>query len=93
MKCPYEHAVYVRQEGDEVLIICVYLDDLLITISVLRIMRFKGQMSAEFEMSNLEKLTHYLGIEVDKQNGHTQLKQTACTKRLLRNAALQIAIR
>lgn len=30
-KCPHEHAVYTRREGDEVLIIGVYVDDLLIT--------------------------------------------------------------
>lgn len=27
VKCPYEHAVYVRREGNEVLIVGVYVDD------------------------------------------------------------------
>lgn len=30
-KCPYEHAVYTRREGNEFLIVDVYVDDLLVT--------------------------------------------------------------
>lgn len=30
-KCPYEHAVYTKREGEEALIVGVYVDDLLIT--------------------------------------------------------------
>ncbi|KAL8096081.1 hypothetical protein AgCh_037150 [Apium graveolens] len=47
---------------------------------------FKNQMSVEFDMSDLGKLTHYLGIEVDQRKGYTQLKQTGYAKRLLERA-------
>lgn len=75
IKFPFEHAVYKRREGDQSLIIGVYVDDLLITgTSVSNILKFKKQMSNEFEMSDLGKLSHYLGIEVDQGNGYIKLK-------------------
>lgn len=46
--------------------IAVYVDDLLVTgSSVLMIEDFKKQMSDQFEMRNLVKLSYYLGIEVE----------------------------
>lgn len=64
-KCPYEHAVYTKREGNEALVISVYVDDLLVTgISVATIDKFKQQISKQFEMSDLGKLSYYLGIEV-----------------------------
>lgn len=75
VKFPFEHAVYIRREGTESLIIGVYVDDLLITgTSVTSITKFKQQMSNEFEMSDLGKLSHYLGIEVEQGHGYIELK-------------------
>lgn len=89
-KCPYEHAVYTRREGDEVLIICVYVDDLLVTgTNITNILKFKEQMAAEFEMSDLGKLTHYLEIEVVQKDGYTELKQTTYARKLLGKAGLE----
>lgn len=66
LKCPNEHAVYVRREATECLIIGVYVDDLLVTgTSTAKIQMFKDQMSVEFDMSDLDKLSHYMGIEVN----------------------------
>lgn len=56
-KCPYEHAVYTKREGDESLIIGVYVDDLLITgSSISNIVKFKKEMGEKFDMSDLGKL-------------------------------------
>lgn len=64
-KFPYEHAVYTKREGNEALVISVYVDDLLVTCtSVATIDKFKQQISKQFEMSDLGKLSYYLGIEV-----------------------------
>lgn len=89
VKCPYEYAVFIKREGNEVLIVGVYVDDLLITgTSVNIINKFKRQMKERFEMSDLGKLAYYLGIEVDQQNGFTELKQAAYAKKLLEKAGL-----
>lgn len=88
-KCPYEHAVYVKREGNECLIIGVYVDDLLVTgTSVENIKRFKEQMCCEFDMSDLGKLSYYLGIEVEQGSGYIELKQTAYAKKILDKAGL-----
>lgn len=73
--------------GKEVLIVGVYVDDLLVTGSnVTSINEFKEQMARNFDMSDLGKLTYYLGIEVEQGNGYIQLKQTGYTKKILNKA-------
>lgn len=43
----------------------VYVDDLLVTGPSLKsILDFKAEMASKFEMSDLGRLTYYLGIEV-----------------------------
>lgn len=88
-KCPYEHAVYTKREGNEVLIIGVYVDDILVTgTHVGNILKFKKQMGKEFDMSDLGKMSYYLGLEVDQRRGYTELRQTAYAKKLLDKAGL-----
>ncbi|XP_014496687.1 uncharacterized protein LOC106758263 [Vigna radiata var. radiata] len=70
-KCISKHGVYVQcyqQNGiKEKLIVCLYVDDLLVTgSSVGRIVDFKVQMLQEFEMSDLGQLSYFLGIEFTK---------------------------
>lgn len=89
IKCPFEHVVYTKREGDESLIIGVYVDDLLVTgTNVSNIVKFKKEMSNEFEMSDLGKLSHYLGLEVDQGKGYIELKQMAYAKKVLEKAGM-----
>lgn len=88
-KCPYEHAVYTKREGSEILVVGVYVDDLFITgTSATVISQFKKKMNEKFDMSDLGKLSYYLGIEVSQKKGFTELKQTAYAKKLLDKAGL-----
>lgn len=88
-KCPHEHAVYTRKEGGESLIIAVYVDDLLVTGSNnVLIERFKQQMNSNFEMSNLGKLSYYLGIEVKQAEGFIELRQTGYARKILDKAGM-----
>lgn len=67
--------MYTKREGHEFLIVGVYVDDLLVTgSSVYNIVKFKEQMKNEFEMSDLNKLSYYLGIEVDQRAASTELR-------------------
>jgi hypothetical protein len=65
-KCSVEYGVYVKCSDDEhMLIICLYVDDLLVTgSSSIEIENFKSQMKCEFEMTDLGKLTYFLGMEL-----------------------------
>lgn len=84
VRCPYEHAVYTKMKGNDVLIIAVYVVDLLVTGTELSsIEEFKSQMSEKFEMSNMGKLSYYLGPEVKQGVSAIQLKQTAYAKKIL----------
>lgn len=88
-KCPYEHAVYTRKEGDDSMIVAVYVDDLLVTGSkVSMITEFKREMSQKFEMSDLGQLNYYLGIEVTQGAGFIELKQAGYARKILEKAGL-----
>ncbi|GAU46952.1 hypothetical protein TSUD_281870 [Trifolium subterraneum] len=65
-KCSVEYSVYAKHSDDKnMLIICLYVDDLLVTGSSLtEIENFKSQMESEFEMTDLGKLTYILGMEL-----------------------------
>ena len=64
-RCSNEPSLYRKETQQELLIVVVYVDDLLVTGSSLRaILEFKREMAMKFEMSDLGKLTYYLGIEV-----------------------------
>ncbi|GJS54680.1 zinc finger, CCHC-type containing protein [Tanacetum coccineum] len=83
-RCAHEYAVYTRNEGTKVLIVGIYVDDLIITGSCNeQVTIFKRQMSTEFEMSDLGKLSYYLGIEVEQSKHGITLKQEAFAKNLL----------
>lgn len=64
-KCIDEYGVYTRATGTaNLLIVCLYVDDLLITGSdEEEISHFKQSMMSEFEMTDLGKLNYFLGME------------------------------
>ncbi|KAK2426061.1 putative mitochondrial protein [Trifolium repens] len=64
-KCTVEHGIYVKgQNQSDLSIVCLYVDDLLITGSNRReIERLKFQMNKEFDMTDLGNLNYFLGLE------------------------------
>jgi hypothetical protein len=66
-KCASEPAVYTRGTGRNAVVLGVYVDDLIVTGSdPAEILKFKREMTTQFEMSDLGLLSYYLGIEVDQ---------------------------
>ena len=64
--CDQEDSVYTWKKNGSTLIIGVYVDDLLVSVSNLEnVKEFKREMKVRFEMSDLGLLTYYLGIEVN----------------------------
>ena len=54
IKCPYEHALYFKIKDGDVLIICLYVDDLIFTGNNLSMFEdFKKAMVKEFEMTDI----------------------------------------
>ena len=65
MKFKYEHEVYVRRSKSELLILCLYIDDLLITGSCKKeVENFKGDLNKEFEMSDLGDISYFFDVEL-----------------------------
>jgi len=67
-KCLVEFGVYVQKLSDEgTIIICLYVDDLLITCSsTLKIKKVKEKLKLEFEMTDLCELSFFLGTKFVK---------------------------
>jgi hypothetical protein len=83
-KCSSEPAVYTRGVGLSTIILGVYVDDLIVTGGdPEEIAAFKMQMTSEFEMSDLGKLSYYLGIEVEQNEDYIAIKQAGYAKKVL----------
>ena len=73
MKEPY---VYRKSKNGDLLVVDVYVDDLFVTGTSMRMIEeFKGEMAKRFEMSDLGNLTYYLGIEVKQHEEGITLSQ------------------
>jgi hypothetical protein len=76
-KCTVEYGVYVKcLEDSSSLIICLYVDDLLVTGSDSNeIEKFKLTMNKEFEMTDLGSLSYFLGMEFVKTSKGMMMHQ------------------
>ncbi|KAJ9535118.1 hypothetical protein OSB04_un001804 [Centaurea solstitialis] len=89
-KCMKEPSVYRKNEGANLLILAIYVDDLFVTGTNLNmIKRFKSEMSMNFEMSDLGRLTYYLGIEVKQDESGITINQEAYARRILKEVGLE----
>jgi hypothetical protein len=81
--------MYRRNHGDDILLVGVYVDDLVITVSSLAaVEEFKEEMKRVFLMSDLGLLSFYLGIEVRQDAGGITLRQTHYAKKILEMAGM-----
>lgn len=88
-RCSKEPSLYKKDTKDGVLIVVVYVDDLLITGSSLKhILEFKREMALKFEMSDLGKLTYYLGIEICQHSQGITLRQNKYAKKILEECGM-----
>lgn len=63
--CPYEHALYIKAQNNDFLIVCLYVDDLIFTCSNPSMFdEFKKEIMKEFEMIDIGLMSYYLGIEL-----------------------------
>ncbi|KAG7599393.1 Zinc finger CCHC-type [Arabidopsis suecica] len=90
VKCSKEPTVYRREVKEHVLIIAVYVDDIFVTGTSLDIINeFKTEMSLRFDMSDLGKLSYYLGIEVIQHVEEITLNQTRYALKILEEAGMK----
>ncbi|KAK7379716.1 hypothetical protein VNO78_34406 [Psophocarpus tetragonolobus] len=64
-QCPYEHVLYVKKSGGNMLFVVLYVDDLIFMGNDDEmIQEFKCTMAWEFEMTDLGLMKFFLGLEV-----------------------------
>ncbi|XP_014660685.1 uncharacterized protein LOC106804336 [Setaria italica] len=86
---PHEAAIYRRGNGENALLVGVYVDDLVIIgTKDAEVAAFKEEMKATFQMSDLGPLSFYLGIKVHQDDSGIMLRQTAYAKRVVELAGL-----
>ncbi|CAL9021001.1 unnamed protein product, partial [Prunus brigantina] len=76
-RCPYEHTLYVKnnQQGD-VVIVCVYVDDLIITSNNMRLIaEFREALASQFEMIDMGLMSYFLSIEDMQREQGTFMSQ------------------
>ncbi|KAJ0566228.1 putative RNA-directed DNA polymerase [Helianthus annuus] len=83
-KCIYEHTLYIKDTNEGKLVICLYVDDLILASSSMRLISdFKESMKKEFEMTDMGCLHYFLGMEVSYENGNIILSQKKYMRSLL----------
>ena len=90
-RCIVEHGVYVKfLKNDEALLLCLYVDDLVITGSNMgEIENLKTQLRSEFEMTDLGELSYFLGIEFMKTSRGIIMHQRKCITETLKRFHMQ----
>lgn len=89
-KCSKEPSVYRKMTSEDKLLIAVYVDDLFVTGTNKNVIEsFKEEMSSRFEMSDLGRLTYYLGIEVRQLDGKIMLNQKRYALKILEDAGMR----
>jgi len=63
MKSPSEPSLYIKTQGQDLLILSLYVDDLIYTSTNQRMIEdFKKAMMDEFEMTDLGLMKYFLGM-------------------------------
>ena len=84
-----DHSLFIRKQGDTVLYLLVYVDDLVITgNSVTEIEKFKVFLKNKFKIKDLGELKYFLGIEVLKTKSGLCLNQRKYCLELLHEYGL-----
>ena len=79
-----EHTLYIKSNGNDIIIVCLYVDDLIYTSSSdLLVEEFRQAMMTEFEMTDLGLLHYFLGIEVTQMNDGIFISQEKYVSNLL----------
>ena len=84
--------MYVKREGDDLIFVVLYVDDLIIASSSDELMKpTKSALSDRFEMKDLGELKYFLGMEI-KQNlaaGEVSLRQSKFAQTILTKFGMQ----
>ena len=86
----YANTLYYRMQGQTLVIVVLYVDDLIITGSYeAHIKKVKQELKKGFKMTDLGPLRYYLGVEVSQHTRHIFLSQKKYGKELLKKFSME----
>ncbi|KAG8481294.1 hypothetical protein CXB51_026079 [Gossypium anomalum] len=84
-QCPYEHALYMKKNGGNMLFVALYVDDLIFMGNNGEMIQdFKSKMAQEFEMIDLGLMKFFLGLEVRQEETGIFVSREAYAKEILK---------
>ncbi|CAL5368182.1 unnamed protein product [Camellia sinensis] len=85
-----ESTLYIKKADDEILVVSLYVDDLLVTGSSKELIdKFKEEMKDVFEMTDLGRMTFFLGMQVHQKQNEIFLCQHKYAKEILKKFNMQ----
>jgi len=89
-QCPFEHALYVKKNQGNLLLVAVYVDDVIFMGNDKRMLEeFKKAMTREFEMTDMGLMKFFLGLEVKQGEDGIFLSQEKFAKEILRKFKME----
>jgi transposase InsO family protein len=86
-----DHSLYVLHEGDKVIWLVVYVDDMLAASNSRDYLdKFKVQLKRRFDLSDLGPACHFLGMHItrDREKRLLSISQKAYLEKILENAGM-----
>uniref|UniRef100_H3H842 Integrase catalytic domain-containing protein n=1 Tax=Phytophthora ramorum TaxID=164328 RepID=H3H842_PHYRM len=91
-KCESDHCVYLKRDGQDMIFVALYVDDLILASSNDELLEStKHALSKRFEMTDLGELEYFLGMEIknDRDSGKVTVRQTKFLKSILTKFGMQ----
>ncbi|XP_020262360.1 uncharacterized protein LOC109838320 [Asparagus officinalis] len=81
---PYEHSLYTKKKDGDIMIICLYMDDMIFTSNNPKMFEeFKKNMIKEFKMTDIGKMSYFLGVKVSQSKRGIFISQKKYAKEIL----------
>ena len=88
-----DQTLFIKKEDGELRVAQVYVDDIIFRSTKDELAHgFSKLMQAEFEMSMIGKLTHFLGLQICQQDSGIFLSQSKYAKNLVKKFDLNLLV-
>jgi len=83
-QCVLDNCLFVKNIGEEIYLISLYVDDILIAGTDLQeVKRIKQQFTDHFEMKDMGELNYYLGMKITRTDDFIKLDQAGYVREIL----------
>ncbi len=83
-QCVLDNILFVKNIGEEIYLISLYVDDILIAGTDLQeVKRIKQQFTDHFEMKDMGELNYYLGMNITRTDDFIKLDQAGYVREIL----------